>query len=209
MQEKHMGKIKTIEKQTDNPFLNMYHLTFLDRAGNDRDYYFCTRNKDENIKIRTHELTSEGICVYAVTKEEEPRLVMIKEYRCPIDEEVYTLPAGLIDPGETPGEAAKREVLEECGYSFSEYTGGADFYRRPFFLAPGFSDEPGSAVFGTVENLDGKPQNESSEWIEPMLCTKDEVRRILREEKMSVRAAFLCFLFLKSTGEDPFGFMEE
>ena len=204
-----MGRIKKIEKQTDNPFLNMYHLQFKDRMDADRDYFFCTRNSDDKIKVRTHELTSEGICVYAVTREKQPRLAMIREYRLPIDEDVYTLPAGLIDEGETPGEAAAREVREECGYTFREYTGGASFYRRPFFLAPGFSDEPGSAVFGTVEDLDALPQNEPTEWIEPLLCTKAEVRRLLEQEKMSVRAAFLCFLFLAMPDDDPFGFLQD
>ncbi|MBQ9631548.1 MAG: NUDIX hydrolase [Lachnospiraceae bacterium] len=204
-----MGRIQKIERQTDNPFLNMYRLEFVDKAGADREYYFCTRNSDDNLKIRTHELVSEGICVYAVTREEQPRLVMIREYRFPVDEEIYSLPAGLIDPGETAGEAARREVKEECGFAFTEYTGGADFYRRPFFLAPGFSDEPGSAVFGTVEDLEAKPESESTEWITPLLCTKDEVRRILREEKLSVRAAFLCFMFLNTPDDDPFAFMEK
>ena len=204
-----MGRITRIEKQTDNPFLNMYHLKFKDRTDADRDYYFCTRNGDDKIKVRTHELTAEGICVYAVTKEKEPRLVMIREYRLPVDEEVYTLPAGLIDGEETPGEAAAREVREECGFTFREYTGGASFYRRPFFLAPGFSDEPGSTVFGTVEDLKGRPQNEPTEWIETLLCTKQEVRRILEQEKMSVRAAYLCFLFLMMPDDDPFGFLRE
>ena len=81
----------------------MYRLEFVDKAGADREYYFCTRNSDDNLKIRTHELVSEGICVYAVTREEQPRLVMIREYRFPVDEEIYSLPAGLIDPGETAG----------------------------------------------------------------------------------------------------------
>ena len=76
-------------------------------------------------------------------------------------------------------------------------------------MAPGFSDEPGSAVYGTVEDLDAAPQNESSEWITPLLCTKDEVRRLLRTEKLSVRAAFLCFLFLAAPDDNPFAFMED
>ena len=202
-----MGRIRSIEKQTDNPFLNLYHLTFTDRQGKDGNYYFCTRNSDERLKVRTHELDAEGICVYAVTQEKKPRLVMIREYRFPVDEEIYSLPAGLIDPGESAGEAAAREVKEECGFTFTECTRGADFYRRPYFLVPGFSDEPGSAVFGTVTDLDAAAHNESTEWIEPMLCDKEQVRRILEEEKVSVRAAFLCFLFLAMPDEDPLGFL--
>ncbi len=204
-----MGRIHSIEKQTDNPFLNMYHLTFTDRDGRDGNYYFCTRNSDDRIKVRTHSLDAEGICIYAVTEEAVPRLVMIKEYRFPVDEELYTLPAGLIDPGETAAQAAVREMKEECGFTFRETKRGAAFYRRPHFLVPGFSDEPGCTVFGTVTDLDNAAVNESTEWIRPMLCDKQEVRRILEEEKMSVRAAFLCFMFLSAPDDDPFGFMME
>ncbi len=205
---KHETHIESIEKQTDNRFLNLYHMTFHDRKNNPRDYYFCSRNSQENLKAVTHSLHAEGICIYAVTDEPEPRLVMVHEYRFPVDEYLYTLPAGLIDPGETPGEAAAREMLEETGYRFTEYTGGADFIRRPFFLVPGFSDEPGAAIFGTVSLADCQPALESSEWIETLLVDKKEARRILSEEKVSVRAALLLLHFLKSRPEEPFAFLE-
>ena len=204
---KEKSHIKSIERQTDNRFLNMYHLGFEDREGNERDYYFCTRNSEDRLKIRTHELTPEGICIYAVTKEEHPRLVVEREYRFPVDEMIYQLPAGLIDPGETPGEAAVRELREETGYVFTEYTGGEAFCRRPFFLAPGFTDEPGSAVFGYVTK-ERERKLESSEWIEVILADRKEVRRILSEEKLSLRAAFLMMQFLSMTDEEPFRFLE-
>ncbi|MCR4891884.1 MAG: NUDIX hydrolase [Lachnospiraceae bacterium] len=202
-----MGHIRKIEKQTENRFLNMYHLEFEDRAGNDRDYYFCTRNSDDKLKIRTHSLETEGICIYAITREENPRLVLVKEYRFPIDDDVYALPAGLTDPGETAGEAAVREMREETGFRFVEYKGGEAFYRRPFFLAPGFSDEPGTAVFGFAEDLQGNPESESTEWIQPILADKAEVRRILSQEKVSVRGAFLMFQFLQMDPGNPFAFL--
>lgn len=201
------GHIESIEKQTDNRFLNMYHLTFHDRAGRPRDYYFASRNEDAKLKVRTHELSPEGICIYAVTTEAEPRLALVHEYRFPIDEYIYSLPCGLIDPGESAGQAAARELKEETGYSFHEYEGGAAYMRRPFFLAPGFSDEPGSAIFGTIDGLDGTKENESTEWIEVLLADKREVLRILQEEKTSVRAAFLMQAFLKSSPDEPFAFL--
>lgn len=199
--------IKSIERQTDNRYLNMYHLGFEDRDGNPRDYYFCTRNSEDSLKIKTHELTPEGICIYAVTTEEHPRLVVEREYRFPVDEVIYQLPAGLIDPGETPGQAAVREMHEETGIKFSEYTGGEAFCRRPFFLAPGFTDEPGSAVFGYAVEI-GERKLESSEWIEVILADKAEVRRILSEEKLSLRAAFLMMQFLAMPDDQPFRFLE-
>lgn len=62
----------------------------------------------------------------------------------------WTVRAGLVDAGETPGEAAAREMKEETGLDFTEYTGGQARYRRAFFMGQGFTDETSAAVFGTV-----------------------------------------------------------
>ena len=124
-------------------------------------------------------MKADGICIYALTREKEPRLVLIREYRFPLDAEIYSLPAGLIDPGETPGQAAAREMEEETGLTFTEYTGGEAFCRRPFFLVPGFSDEPGCAIFGTVEGTPSLRENESTEYIQIHIADKAEVRNYL------------------------------
>lgn len=47
------SKIESVKKLTDNTFLNMYHLTFHDQAGNLGDYYFVTRKKEDQIRIGT------------------------------------------------------------------------------------------------------------------------------------------------------------
>lgn len=46
----------------------------------------------------------------------EDKFVMIRNYRYPVDLFVLEIPAGLIDPGEEPEEAAKRELEEETGF---------------------------------------------------------------------------------------------
>lgn len=93
-----MSNYKKVKKQSDNPFLNLYKLDAVDREGKVFDYYFVSRRDEEHIKLKTKDNTPEGIVVYAVTDEEKPRLLVIKEYRYPLDEYIYELPAGIIDP---------------------------------------------------------------------------------------------------------------
>lgn len=49
------------------------------------------------------------------------KLVMVENYRYPIDEFVLELPAGLIDEGETPEETARRELEEETGFILKDF----------------------------------------------------------------------------------------
>lgn len=203
-----MKKIGAVQKLTDNPHLNLYHIDARDHIGKPFDYYFASRNPQERLKLSTGALDPEGIVIYALTRETSPRLVLIREYRYPLDAEIYALPAGLVDPGEGPGEAAAREMLEETGYVFEEYTGGDPCFRRPFFLGPGFTDETSSAVFGTVEPVRRQAACESTEQIRVFLADKAQVRRVLSEERVSLRGAYLMMQYLQMEDQRPFGFLE-
>jgi ADP-ribose pyrophosphatase len=66
----------------------------------------------------------------------EPRILLERQYRHAAQSMMWELPAGRIDDGETALTAAKRELLEETGYSARQW-------RRilHFYVSPGFLDE--------------------------------------------------------------------
>lgn len=200
-------KYKDVQKLTDNPFLNLYQIDAIDTEGKDFNYYFASRNNENDIKIKTHDKKPEGIVIYGVKLESEPKLVLIKQYRYPLDAYIYELPAGLVDGDETPAQAAVREMKEETGFSFEVYEGGAALYRRPFYMGPGFTDEMSSAVFGTVTGTPNLDNKESTEDIRVIMADRTEVRRILTEEQVSLRGAYLMIHFL--TDGDPLGFLKK
>ncbi len=202
MSEKYHG----IHQLTDNPFLNLYEMDAVDTKGKGFHYYFASRNDAQHIKIRTKSMKAEGIVIYAVTTEEHPRLALIRQYRYPLDAFLYELPAGLVDGDETPGMAAAREMKEETGLDFTEYTGGKACYRRPFFLGPGFTDETSVSVFGTVSGSISDAFVEDTEEIQVILADKAQVRQILAQERVSMRGALLMMHFLNA--EEPFAFLD-
>jgi ADP-ribose pyrophosphatase len=59
------------------------------------------------------------VSVVALTGEQ--RVLIVRQYRPAVERDTLELPSGLVDPGETPEEAARREVLEETGYEGGEW----------------------------------------------------------------------------------------
>jgi len=66
----------------------------------------------------------------------EGRVLLEKQYRHAAGQELWEIPAGLINPGETPAEAARRELAEETGWQAT--------FVQPclvFYTSPGFTNE--------------------------------------------------------------------
>ena len=68
--------------------------------------------------------------------DETGNLIFVRQYRHPAGAELLELPAGMLDPGESPLECARREVREETGLA-----AGRMVPLGSFFLAPGYSTE--------------------------------------------------------------------
>lgn len=67
---------------------------------------------------------------------EKGKVVLIKQYRFPIEKEIWEVPAGKLDKGEDPADCAKRELKEETGYMAEKLE-----KIREFYMVPGYSTE--------------------------------------------------------------------
>jgi ADP-ribose pyrophosphatase len=65
----------------------------------------------------------------------EPRVLLERQYRHAAGDFLWELPAGRIDPGEHELAAAKRELLEETGYTAKHWRRILKFYASPGFVA--------------------------------------------------------------------------
>ena len=189
-----MKRIDKITKLTDSIFLNLYEEDAVRRDGGKFKYFFASRLPEKELRAYTHSTEAEGISLFAVYGEEHDKVVLIREYRYPINDYVYDIPAGLIEKNEEPDTAAVREFREETGLEFSVYSGGCEAMRKPAFSSVGQPDERFM---------------EASEDISTVIAGRAELFRIIKEERITARAMFLIMLFLNSVADDPFGFLNE
>ncbi|MCI6157030.1 MAG: NUDIX hydrolase [Peptoniphilaceae bacterium] len=74
---------------------------------------------------------AQGVGIVAVT--ERGTMYMVRQYRVAVKKMLLEIPAGLVDPGENPQEAAIRELQEEVGYQPKQIQFVLDSYASPGF----------------------------------------------------------------------------
>jgi ADP-ribose pyrophosphatase len=98
-----------------------------------------TLRKDQvrlpNGKISEREIVEHSGAVAIVPVTREGNIILVKQFRKPVEKETLEIPAGKLNPGEEPEACAQRELQEETGYS------GKLEYKFSYYSTPGFSDE--------------------------------------------------------------------
>lgn len=204
-----LDRIRDVSKQTENRFLNLYEFQAERRNGKVAPYFVASRAvSEEQLKARTEEMHPDGVIIYGVYGEKKDRLVLIKQFRYPINDYVYEFPAGLVEPGEDMFEGAKREMFEETGLEFTPRKNhGA--YSKPYFTSTGMTDECCGTVYGYCSGIPSNLHQEDSEDIEVVLADREECKRILKEEKVAIKCAYMLMHFIHCKEEDPLAFLEE
>lgn len=203
-----MPKILSIVQQTRQKFLNMFELTVEDRTGDVHPYYVASRAENaDGLKLNTGKNTADGVIMYAVYQGETEKLVLIRQYRYAIGGYIYELPAGLVDAGEDFRVTAVREMKEETGLTFvpAKYE---DCYSEPFFTTVGMTDESCRTVYGIASGEPSRAFLEDNEDIEVCLVDREEAKKILETERVSVMAGYLIMNFIHSEGKDSFWFLK-
>jgi ADP-ribose pyrophosphatase len=96
------------------------------------------------------EIVRHAPSVVLIPIEEDGRVVIVKQYRAPLDCETWELPAGRLNEGESAEDAARRECEEEIGFVPHRLE-----RIRALYPAPGFCDE--ELIFFRVSDLREPP----------------------------------------------------
>ena len=201
-----MGKIHSVSKQTDNPFLNLYHIQATSVHDTPVNYFLASRHQEaSDLKLYHQDLNPDGVVIYSLYGEKHDKVVLIRQFRYTIGTYIYEFPAGLVEPGESFSKAAVRELKEETGLDFSPLPVDS-IYERPYFTTIGITDEACSTVYGYASGEINTKGEEDDEEIEVILADRTEVRRILKEERVAIMCAYMLMHFISS--DEPFAFLK-
>lgn len=174
-------------------FLNYVELMYEYGHGNAKVYETVQRGLyfDENA-IGHHR--SESVTIVAFS-EDRKRLLLNKEFRLSVNREVYNLPAGLIEKGETIEESVRRELKEETGLDVVSI----NKILPASFVSIGESNSCGNLVYVTAS---GELHNDNNpiEPITPLWISKEDASKILKTDGITARTQ--CLLDLWVNGFD-------
>ncbi|HXG42560.1 MAG TPA: NUDIX hydrolase [Dehalococcoidia bacterium] len=105
------------------------------------------------------EIVEHGDVAAIVPVDEQGNVVLVRQFRLAVGRDLLEVPAGGLDPGETPEEAAQRELAEETGLGARQLRPLGGFYVSPgytsefihVFLAQGL--EPASVAADPDEDI--------------------------------------------------------
>lgn len=111
---------------------------------------------------------------------DDNKIVMIEQYRKPLERTIVEIPAGKLEKGEEPAYSAKRELEEETGYDCKQLD-----WLISFYTSPGFADEivhvyVAKGLF-KKENAAGLDEDEFVHVVE---LTLEEAQQFIREQKI-------------------------
>lgn len=86
------------------------------------------------VKVREVVEHKSAVAMFAVNEKDE--ICLVSQYRHAVDQSILEIPAGIIEPGENPEDAASRELQEEIGCKPGRLVKISDFYS-----SPGYSTE--------------------------------------------------------------------
>lgn len=120
--------------------------------------------------------------------DERRRVLLVRQYRLPADGYLWELPAGRLDPGEKPLQAAKRELAEETGYRARTWKKLISFYASPGYV------QERMTIFVATDLTEGQATPMEDERIETRWFSPREIIEMIRTGKLQDAKTMLGFL---------------
>ena len=119
--------------------------------------------------------------------DDRDRVLLVKQFRLPAEKDLWEIPAGRLDPGEKPLQTAKRELVEETGYSAKKWKKLAAYWPSPGYVSEKMH------LFLATDLTEGKATPMDDERIEKKWFKKKELAKMVRDGEIEDGKTLLAF----------------
>ena len=140
----------------------------------------------EQTLYREHVNAGEAVVILPITKEN--KVILVQEPRTPIEKIILDLPAGMIEPGEEPKDAAIRELEEETGYLATEIQ-----FLRSYYPAIGYSNEK-LYIYLATDFIKTEQHLDEGEEIEVVELPLEEVIEMLDKNELITATSTIALM---------------
>ena len=154
-----------------------------------------------NGRLTTREIVEHSDSVCMVALDAAGKVALVRQYRKAVERDLLEVPAGGIEPGEEPEDAARRELQEEIGHTAGQL--------RPlggYYLAPGWCDEYMYAYLATELSPDPRSQDYDeiveTRWV-PLAATLELIEQGEIRDAKSIAALLLAMRAVAAGGNGP------
>jgi ADP-ribose pyrophosphatase len=167
-----------------------------------REVYSCklfSVTEDEAVDPRTGFQIKRSVVRHAgsavmMAVDDKKRILLVRQYRLPADAYLWELPAGRLDPGEKPLQAAKRELAEETGYTARDWKKLVSFW-----VSPGYVEEK-MTIFLATDLTEGTATPMDDERIEARWFTRQEITAMIDSGKISDAKTMIGYMLWERRG---------
>lgn len=180
-------KVDKVREVESLKYLNSFVIDYRTKSGKQRQWELVSRQDRNRLEqeIFHSETYTDGAMMFATDASKE-KVVILKEYRVSAGQYVYMFPAGLIEEKESIESASVREFKEETGMHFTP-----QYVERERYVSVGIVNERVNIVYGEYSGEPSNQHQEDNEHAEILIIDRDEAKRILENEEVSIRTAML------------------
>lgn len=194
-----MSKVRSIKTLSETKYLSLYSADYINKNGNTKNWTIASRKSKKDLENKFFNGDEDKIdAVVIIAKHvDEDKLVVIKQYRVPINDYVIELPAGLIDGNEDMKDAVKRELKEETGLDLIDID--TEETKEKVYISVGMTDESIALVKCTCKGIVSNEHLEEDEDIEVIMVNKEEAKELIKSnENIDVKALLAIQNFIIS-----------
>jgi ADP-ribose pyrophosphatase len=123
---------------------------------------------------------------------DDGRVLLERQYRYPVGRVMTEFPAGKLDPGEDPLDCARRELLEETGYTAGQWA-----HAGALHLAIAYSTEI-IHIFFARRLVAGAPRRDQDEFLDVTSAGVEELLEACRSGGVTDAKTLTCMLWLQN-----------